>query len=86
MPPKSQSKQQEHQQRERSNAAPVGDALAVLPYVNSNKEKDTRMLELAPVWRSERGNLTFKLDMFPLQWLDPLHPRTIVIKMRGDKQ
>lgn len=78
MPPKSQSRQQEHQQRER-------DALAVIPYVNAQGEKDTRMLELAPVWRSERGNLTFKLDLFPLQWLDPQHPRTIVIKMREGK-
>lgn len=85
MPPKSQSRQQEHQQRERQNAAPVGDALAVIPYVNAQGKKDTRMLELAPVWRSERGNLTFKLDLFPLQWLDPQHPRTIVIKMREGK-
>lgn len=85
MPPKSQTKQQEHQQRERSNAQPEGDALAVLPYINAQGEKDSRMVELGPVWRSERGNLTFRLDMMPLAWLDPNHPRTIVIKMRGSK-
>lgn len=86
MPPKSQSRQTEHQQREQRNASPVGDALAVIPYVNAQGEKDSRMLELAPVWVSERGNYTFKLDMMPLAWLDPHHPRTIVIKMRGEKK
>ena len=81
----STSRQQQHRQQENKNRAPEADALAVIPYVTADGERDTRMVELGPVWRSERGNLTFKLQLWPLQWDDPQHDRTIVIKMREAK-
>lgn len=81
----STSRQQQHRQREQQNKPPVGDALASLTYFNSDGEKASRMVELGPVWESERGNLTFKLQLWPLQWDDPNHDRVIVIKMREAK-
>lgn len=80
-----QSRNQQHRQREQQNRQPEADALAVLPFTTADGERDSRMVELGPVWRSERGNLTFRLQLWPLQWDDPAHDRTIVIKMRGDK-
>jgi len=79
------SRQQQHSNQQRQNRGPEGDALAIIPTINASGEKDTLTLELGPVWRSDKGNLTFKLHLFPLQWLDPNHPRTIVIKMREAK-
>lgn len=80
-----QSRQQQHRQREQQNEGPRADALAVLPYTNADGQADSKMVELGPVWMSRAGNLTFKLQLWPLQWDDPQHDRVIVIKMRGDK-
>lgn len=80
-----QSRRQQHEQREQQNKPPVGDVLAVLPYVTSDGQKDSKMVELGPVWESKAGNLTFRLQLWPLQWDDPNHDRVIVIKMREPK-
>jgi hypothetical protein len=64
----------------RKSSQPVADALALIG------EGDNQLtLELAAVWTTERGNLSFRFHLFPLQWLDPNCKRVVVIKMRGSK-
>jgi hypothetical protein len=59
---------------------PWGYAQAVVPGGN---EKD-EWVELGPVWRTEKGNLTFTLRTEPLAWRDIRTPRRIVITQASE--
>lgn len=65
------------------HAPPYGDALAM---VHRAGEDEAKPIQIGAVWMSERGNLTFHLDLFPLAWLDPHARRTIVIKKREQSE
>jgi hypothetical protein len=70
----------ERQFDNRPQPKPYGDALALVP--NKDPDKEARTLELGAVWLSEKGNLTLTLELWPLAWDDPSMRRTIVIKKR----
>ena len=67
----------ERRHDQRKNVHPVGDALALV-----GEGDDALTLELGPVWKSDKGNLNFRMNLFPLAWLDPTCKRVVVIKMR----
>lgn len=67
-------------------SVPVADLCAIIEERNvdphGNVKAVDRFVELCPLWRTEKGNLSGTLHSEPVQWRSPGVMRRLVIRMR----
>lgn len=68
------------------NKLPWGNAFAVIDRDDDGGrgEQKADWLALGPVWESEKGALSFRLQVEPIAWRSPNFPRRVVIVPRDD--
>lgn len=70
---------------DQKTTTPWGDAFAP-EEVGSGNQKKTIWVELGPVWKGERGSLSFTLRVEPLHWREYATERRIVVRERETEQ